>query len=863
MKTIINSTLALLICLSILNNSFAQSNFYWVGGTGNWSDFENHWARSSGGDSFHNQIPTEEDTVIFDANSFYEESQKVTIDTGAYMIDFNSSEALYNPTIYMNSEIEEEADFEIFGSAILGKINYDMEWFTFSPQTENAYFDPNGNGLPASNLYFNLHQGSMSILDSLHGKDISVYNVFGNFNSNGNPIHATEYFGFRSSIYGTFDVSNSRIYTKNFRATSALGADGKIITTGASVRIIYPDGYSQIDKTRFPSPIVQDFILEADHSFQNTSPKLDKLTVKKGVTLYVHHYIEGLEINELIAEGYGTDRISIKTLVPGNVATIIQKNGTVDVVMVDIEDVDATGGAVFTAHGSTGTGSFAGWNFVKSDQNINMALPNHDFEDINQVFTIDNPTSSGLDLNLTSSDESVAIISGTNEYTIVGMGTTQITANQLGNDIFNPAAEIIRILDVSKAEQTISFGELEDQEISTQFYNLNASSSSSLSVTYNIIGPGILNGNTIEFTGSGLVEVIASQAGNNNYAAANEVVQQFNITKVDQTIDFRSLDIEYSMLTESLSLVATASSSLEVELLVSGPAILDNNVLTFTGAGTVSVTAKQDGNDYYSSAQQIEQSFSVFKEDQVITFNQISDMPYVEGTFQLNASTSSGLDVMYQVTGPATINDNMLSLTSTGLIEITATQIGNNVYNTAESITQTFEVLKIEQELTFPELTDVTLETGSISLEASSTTEIAIVYTVSGPATLDGNTLMLIDVGVVEVIAMQEGNDIYHSSSVNRTFEVLANPELALNVENNLNEIQVTVYPNPTKNTLNIQSNGQITQLSIFNQLGQLVETYKGQHPRLDIQHLPSGIYFLNIANDTNSIVSVKRFVKL
>lgn len=45
-------------------------NYYWVGGTGNWNDFAGHWATSSGGQVFHIQAPTPDDTVYFDSLSF-------------------------------------------------------------------------------------------------------------------------------------------------------------------------------------------------------------------------------------------------------------------------------------------------------------------------------------------------------------------------------------------------------------------------------------------------------------------------------------------------------------------------------------------------------------------------------------------------------------------------------------------------------------------------------------------------------------------------------------------------------------------------------------------------------------------------
>ena len=53
---------------------------------------------------------------------------------------------------------------------------------------------------------------------------------------------------------------------------------------------------------------------------------------------------------------------------------------------------------------------------------------------------------------------------------------------------------------------------------------LAATASSGLAVTYTVMGPATLSGNTLSFTGAGTVAVTASQAGNASYAAASPVI---------------------------------------------------------------------------------------------------------------------------------------------------------------------------------------------------------------------------------------------------------------------------------------------------------------------------------------------------
>ena len=68
-------TTSLFLLFTLFSLSASAIDYYWVGGSGNWSDFANHWATSSGGSSFHTQVPQSGDNVYFDSNT--------TVPTGA------------------------------------------------------------------------------------------------------------------------------------------------------------------------------------------------------------------------------------------------------------------------------------------------------------------------------------------------------------------------------------------------------------------------------------------------------------------------------------------------------------------------------------------------------------------------------------------------------------------------------------------------------------------------------------------------------------------------------------------------------------------------------------------------------------
>ena len=83
---------------------------------------------------------------------------------------------------------------------------------------------------------------------------------------------------------------------------------------------------------------------------------------------------------------------------------------------------------------------------TRVDQTIewNQAL---DFNINEESVELTAEATSGLPVSYTSSDENIATISG-NVLTFVGVGQAIITASQAGNENFNPAADVMRILNV-------------------------------------------------------------------------------------------------------------------------------------------------------------------------------------------------------------------------------------------------------------------------------------------------------------------------------------------------------------------------------------------------------------------------------
>jgi hypothetical protein len=125
--------------------------------------------------------------------------------------------------------------------------------------------------------------------------------------------------------------------------------------------------------------------------------------------------------------------------------------------------------------------------------------------------------------------------------------------------------------------------------------------------------------------------------------------------------------------------------------IVSGPATIESNLLTITGAGTVTVRASQAGDQNYGAAADVDRSFAVMKANQRIIFELLADKIYGDPPFMVNASASSGLPVSLRiVSGPATITGNVVSIAGAGTVTVRASQAGNANFNAAPEVEQTF-----------------------------------------------------------------------------------------------------------------------------------------------------------------------------
>ncbi|MBX2915597.1 MAG: T9SS type A sorting domain-containing protein [Cyclobacteriaceae bacterium] len=250
----------------------------------------------------------------------------------------------------------------------------------------------------------------------------------------------------------------------------------------------------------------------------------------------------------------------------------------------------------------------------KASQTITFATP------AAKVFT-DEPFDAGASVNsplaltYSSSNTAVATVTNNGTVTITGVGTTSITASQGGDALYNAATPVSRTLTVNKAAQTIAFEAIPAKSLSDPPFQLNATASSGLAVTYSSSNPAVAEviGNTVIVLGNGSTIITAAQTGNANYLAATPVAQTLVVSdKQNQTISFAPLTSK-TVGDAPFVLNATASSGLAVTYTSSNTSIatVSGNTVTLLSAGSVTIHANQPGNATFNAAPQVSQTFCV------------------------------------------------------------------------------------------------------------------------------------------------------------------------------------------------------------------------------------------------------------
>lgn len=150
------------------------------------------------------------------------------------------------------------------------------------------------------------------------------------------------------------------------------------------------------------------------------------------------------------------------------------------------------------------------------------------------------------------------------------------------------------------ASQFIDFTEIPDKLISAEPFNVSATATSGLPVTFEVLeGPATIDGNTVTLTGeAGIVKIKASQSGNEQWQAAPSVNRSFEVvdpSEFQPTLVIRRPYNDTKVYMESLQPVMLLAS---VDIEHSDVILVESIEMTINGE---TLTCSDAGNNYYST----------------------------------------------------------------------------------------------------------------------------------------------------------------------------------------------------------------------------------------------------------------------
>ncbi len=416
------------------------------------------------------------------------------------------------------------------------------------------------------------------------------------------------------------------------------------------------------------------------------------------------------------------------------------------------------------------------------------------------TYTVTATASSGLPVTFTidPSASAVCSISGST-VSFTGVGTCVIDANQAGDSNYDPAPQAQQSFGVGKGAQTIAFTSTAPASatVGGPTYNVAATASpSGLPVSFTIDASATavcsISGSTVSFTGVGTCVVDADQAGDANYNAAPQAQQSFAVGKGAQTIAFTSTaPASATVGGPTYNVTATASpSGLPVSFTIDASATsvcsISGSTVSFTAIGTCVIDANQAGDANYNAAPQVQQSFSVGKGDQTISFTSTAPATAKVGgpTYTVTATASSSLTVAFTIDASATsvcsISGSTVSFLAIGTCVIDANQAGDANWNAAPQVQQSFPVGKGDQTISFTSTAPASATVGGPTYTVTATASpsgLPVAFTIDASATsvcsISGSTVSFIAVGTCVIDANQAGNANYNAATqVQQSFPV-------------------------------------------------------------------------------------------
>ena len=326
------------LTLSVLSADAA--NYYWVGGSGQWSDL-NHWRLGSSTGSIPSIVPSSGDNVFFDANSgFTAGSSTVTLNANGFCNNITWGAVTNSPNF-----VTANASFtvQVSGNAVLSPTTTYNVLFAFKGATP-ATLTANGNVLGEFGMEIDKPGSSLTLTDNLVVPATTT--TFGT--------------GGATFLSGTFDISGKTVTVYNFISDNTGTRTLNMTNTNFTANSVYR--YTGTNKT----------LNAAGSTLLTGGMATDGGIYNKATATQAG----GPNTNVINGSTFSSLTFTSTT----NIYSDIENNNTVDTLIFtgqgSINNNNTVGRVVFNSQGSInvnntiGNVSFTGNGFVNSGNNI-------------------------------------------------------------------------------------------------------------------------------------------------------------------------------------------------------------------------------------------------------------------------------------------------------------------------------------------------------------------------------------------------------------------------------------------------------------------------------------------------------------
>jgi len=372
-----------------------SADYFWVGGTGNWSDIS-HWATTSGGGTTHAQAPGPNDDVFFDANSFTAGGQTVTLNTDIiFCRDLAWSGVANIPTFTGGPEVS----FNIYGSLdLVPAMNFDFGGtvvFTGNQTDKTVDFAGHNAGLTLG-----FSGGGAWQLIAPVTVDSTLFLDEGSLDTNGETVTCGRFYSDtdtdRTLTLGASVINITHNTRRPFQGASVLASnhvlwiDARNLTmdpgtsvitlTGEQVNVYFegpgaitlnelvlsaPMGNSSINQWISQNgvtsaPMITIARLDLWHRTAFTGDfNIGELELHAGQQ-YRFQSDATYTLGGLLATGDCSAAIDLSSSVSGMAANLVSAND-ITTEFTSLRDLAASGGGTFTANEATDQGGNTGW----------------------------------------------------------------------------------------------------------------------------------------------------------------------------------------------------------------------------------------------------------------------------------------------------------------------------------------------------------------------------------------------------------------------------------------------------------------------------------------------------------------------